>query len=214
MQKRPLQLLTFHTISVSTLRSYVQESSRLSTSYTCRCPCDRELARCFKSVKTRVSNALGKTFFNIAGMMCYQYDHPVRHCVEYVEPPRHRLPPWILRATKANTFKKIRTVIFSPKLDLNIHSFLEIMFYWNHDSTLIVFSLPQANKDPHAPRCRRYELDRTKPKAWQFFQTVYDESNHRSEMPRSMRNRPHRRPPLSVFQKLLTDFFLRVVDPS
>ena len=43
--------------------------------------------------------------------------------------------------------------------------------------------------EPQRPRCRRYELDVTKPKMWQFFETVYDDAyslvdNSRSEEPR------------------------------
>ncbi len=44
--------------------------------------------------------------------------------------------------------------------------------------------------EPQRPRCRRYELDFTKPKMWQFFETVYDETtssfvdNSRIEEPR------------------------------
>ena len=30
--------------------------------------------------------------------------------------------------------------------------------------------------EPQRPRCRRYELDFTKPKVWQFFETVYDDA--------------------------------------
>ena len=121
---------------------------------------------------------MGKVFFNIVGMTCYQYEHPVKRCVEYVDPPRNHLPPWIISAT-------------------------------------------QATPNPEGPRCRRYELDHTKPKAWQFFETVYDETNHRSEMPRSSdaaaasgrRGRGRRRRPLSMLHQLMTDLFLRVVDP-
>ncbi len=119
-------------------------------------------------------------FFNIVGMTCYEYDHPVKHCAEYVEQPRNHLPPWILSAA-------------------------------------------QASPNPTGPRCRRYELDRTKPKAWQFFETVYDETatttNQRSEMPRSSSSITFRQPrrhrkALSVFQRLMTDIFLSVVDPE
>ncbi len=45
--------------------------------------------------------------------------------------------------------------------------------------------------EPQRPRCRRYELDVTKPKMWQFFETVYEDAqsnslvdNARSEEPR------------------------------
>lgn len=30
--------------------------------------------------------------------------------------------------------------------------------------------------NPEQPRCRRYELDFTKPKKWQFFENVYDDA--------------------------------------
>lgn len=70
--------------------------------------------------------------------------------------------------------------------------------------------------EPQRPRCRRYELDLTKPKMWQFFETVYDDAysnslvdNARSEEPRSSR-RGHS---LSLFQKIVLDIFMSFIDP-
>jgi hypothetical protein len=118
-----------------------------------------------------MADALGRIFFNIAGMTCYQYDHPVKRCVEYVDPPKNHLPPWILSATQINT-------------------------------------------DPRRPRCKSYELDFTKPKAWQFFETFYEETNQRSEEPRYRERRRRRGQKMPIMQKVMLDLFLRIVDPN
>lgn len=57
---------------------------------------------CLRSVKTRISAALGRVFFNIAGMYCYKYEHPVKRCMEYVDVPKNHIPPWILTASNIN----------------------------------------------------------------------------------------------------------------
>lgn len=147
------------------------------------CECDKAFVRCLKKAKTRVANALGKVFFNVAGLTCYKYDYPIKRCVEYVDVAgtiAGSLPLWIVRS-------------------LSIHP------------------------DPQRPRCRRYELDVTKPKMWQFFETVYDDvaqsnslvDNARSEQPRSYNyNGRHRRPnSLSLFQKIVLDVFMSFIDP-
>ena len=28
---------------------------------------------------------LGRVFFNIAGLTCYKYDHPIKRCAEYID---------------------------------------------------------------------------------------------------------------------------------
>ena len=73
---------------------------------------------------------------------------------------------------------------------------------------------------------KRYQLDDAKPKSWQFFQTVYEETNQRSEEPRSVAAVTavataaaaaavrDRRQQLSVFQQLFMEFFLKIVDPE
>ena len=63
-------------------------------------------------------------------------------------------------------------------------------------------------------RCKRYEYDFSKPKIWQFFETFYDETNHRSTLPRRGRSRRRGNASMSIFQKLMLDLFLVVVDPS
>ena len=41
---------------------------------------------------------LGRVFFNIAGINCYKYDHPIKRCAEYIDVTRmSKIPPWILR---------------------------------------------------------------------------------------------------------------------
>ena len=42
------------------------------------CECDKAFVRCLKKAKTRVANALGKVFFNVAGLTCYKYDYPIK----------------------------------------------------------------------------------------------------------------------------------------
>ena len=42
------------------------------------CECDKAFVKCLKSAKTRVANALGKVFFNVAGLTCYKFDYPIK----------------------------------------------------------------------------------------------------------------------------------------
>ena len=127
------------------------------------CQCDLQFVRCLKNARTKLANAIGRLFFNIAGLTCYKYEHPVKRCSEYAFPQNTRFPPWLLRAMHIN------------------HA-------------------------PLRPRCKRYELDRSRPKIWQFFETFYDETNNdRSEEPRSLR--------LPLFQRFFLDLFMTLVDP-
>jgi len=32
-----------------------------------------------------VLKKLGRVFFNIAGLTCYKYDHPIKRCAEYID---------------------------------------------------------------------------------------------------------------------------------
>ena len=41
-------------------------------------------------------------FFNIAGMYCYEYEHPISGCAEYTLPPQNHFPKFLLTATKVN----------------------------------------------------------------------------------------------------------------
>ena len=72
------------------------------------------------------------------------------------------------------------------------------------------------NPEPRKPRCKRYELDITKPKAWQFFETFYDETSHHT-IPRLLPNwaqsRPRNSKKMSPFARFLVDLFMLVVDP-
>lgn len=54
----------------------------------------------------------------------------------------------------------------------------------------------------------RYELDTSKPKVWQFFDTFYEETNHRSAEPRGRSGSS-----LNMFQQFFVDIFLKIVDP-
>lgn len=42
------------------------------------CGCDKAFVKCLKEAKTRVANALGKFFFNVAGLTCYKFDYPIK----------------------------------------------------------------------------------------------------------------------------------------
>ncbi|CAB4056892.1 unnamed protein product [Lepeophtheirus salmonis] len=126
------------------------------------CQCDLQFVRCLRSAKTKVANALGRLFFNIAGLTCYKYEHPVKRCTEFARPQITRFPPWLLSAM-------------------------------------------HINPSPKRPRCKRYELDKSKPKIWQFFETFYEENNARSEEPRSSQ--------LPLLQKFFLDIFMSLIDP-
>jgi len=140
------------------------------------CECDKAFVKCLKSAKTRVANALGKVFFNVAGLTCYKFDYPIKRCVEYVDVAGSlkfsSLPMWIVQK-------------------LQIHP------------------------EPQRPRCKNYELDFTKPKMWQFFETVYDDYSHSLvENARSEEFRSHRRGhSLNLFQQIVFDVFMSFIDP-
>ena len=40
--------------------------------------CDKAFVRCLRKAKTRVANALGRVFFNVAGLTCYKFDYPIK----------------------------------------------------------------------------------------------------------------------------------------
>jgi hypothetical protein len=40
-----------------------------------------------------------------------------------------------------------------------------------------VLSVTRVKENPERPRCKSYEYDVTRPKMWQFFETVYEETN-------------------------------------
>ena len=42
------------------------------------CQCDKQFVRCLKNAKTKVANALGKVFFNVAGLTCYKFEYPIK----------------------------------------------------------------------------------------------------------------------------------------
>ena len=42
------------------------------------CECDKAFVRCLRKAKTRVANALGRVFFNVAGLTCYKFDYPIK----------------------------------------------------------------------------------------------------------------------------------------
>jgi len=67
VRQRPLQLQPLYQISVSVFYS-IKVTFFARHFLAPRCQCDRQLSRCLHAVKTRVSNALGKMFFNIVGM--------------------------------------------------------------------------------------------------------------------------------------------------
>ena len=63
------------------------------------CTCDRQFVSCLKGAKTRIANALGRVFFNIGGMNCYKFDHPIKRCVEFVDVSKNsKVPTWLLKA--------------------------------------------------------------------------------------------------------------------
>ena len=100
-----LILLLMRTLIFHTLYSKVDCRSmplNICLLFFSRCQCDRQFVNCLRSVKTRISTALGRVFFNIAGMTCYKYEHPVKRCMEYVDVPKNHIPLWILSASNIN----------------------------------------------------------------------------------------------------------------
>jgi len=168
------------------------------------CTCDRQFVSCLKSAETRIANALGRVFFNIGGMNCYKFEHPIKRCLEFVDVAKSsKVPTWLLKA-------------------LHVHP------------------------EPQRPRCKHYELDLTKPKVWQFFETFYDETTHlikdtsvraprlikahtkkglqklraggaklrgfRANTPRHSPSSSHSKK-MSPFARFLVDVFMSIVDP-
>lgn len=136
------------------------------------CRCDLQLGSCLRSAHNHIANLIGRTFFNVAGMSCFKYEYPIKRCAEYFQPPKSRLPPWVLSMTKVND-------------------------------------------NPEGPRCKAYEYDLTKPKMWQFFETVYEETNSwmmTTDNPGRAFAAAGRRT-LPFFQKMLVDFISLVLEP-
>lgn len=78
-----------------------------------------------------------------------------------------------------------------------------------------VLSMTKVNENPEGPRCKAYEYDLTQPKMWQFFETVYEETNNwmmTTENPGRAFAAAGRKT-LPFFQKLLVDFISLVLEP-
>lgn len=75
------------------------------------CECDKAFVRCLKKAKTRVANALGKVFFNVAGLTCYKYDYPIK--------------------VKLNNYIKFNIILCSCELTLPLNLQLINLFFVN-----------------------------------------------------------------------------------
>lgn len=74
------------------------------------CECDKMFVRCLKSAKTRVANALGKVFFNVAGLTCYKYDHPIKVRILF---------GWVVLQNDHLVLRK-QTIFLRPALDYSL----------------------------------------------------------------------------------------------
>ncbi len=171
MQERSLQSVTLHQIAVRSIcntveiaqsflyaASIITACSRFvrctSTVHYRRCRCDLQLGACLRSARTKIANVIGRTFFNVAGMSCFKYDYPIKRCAKFYRPPKNRY------TTACHFFRIWDKSVIHLRLPP-----------W-------VLSVTRVKEDPEKPRCQAYEYDYTKPKMWQFFETVYEETNN------------------------------------
>lgn len=44
------------------------------------CDCDTKFYQCLKNVNSMLSNQIGMFYFNVLGIQCFSYDHPITSC--------------------------------------------------------------------------------------------------------------------------------------
>lgn len=47
------------------------------------CSCDDKFHRCLQTANSKISNRMGRIYFNLLQMQCFKMDHPILGCLEY-----------------------------------------------------------------------------------------------------------------------------------